>query len=237
MVNSANTVRSVSRWAVGITTARRHKSTLCRCVASLADAGWLEPRLFVEPDVEVPLELASLPISKRDRQMGAFPNWYLGLSELFFREPRAEAYFMCQDDVIFSNGLRRYLEKCLWPDQRIGVVSIYCPSHYAKDVPMGFYAESRGWESWGALAYIFSNPGVRELLTDRLFVDHRHCGPNDGLRNIDSIVGEWCARRSMPYYVHIPSLAKHIGDTSTIFPGASNLGRRKEAHFVERIIS
>ncbi|MEX0727639.1 MAG: hypothetical protein WEB58_10465 [Planctomycetaceae bacterium] len=228
-------IRNVTRWAVGMTTAPRDEPALVRSVASLAEAGWGQPRLFVEPESGIPPQLSHLPMSSRDSRLGAFPNWYLGLTELYLREPRAEAYLMCQDDVLFSVGLRDYLERTLWPAPQVGIVSLYCPSHYAKDVPSGYYIENHGWASWGALAYVFSNPGLRQLLSDRLFVDHRHCGPANGAHNIDSIVGKWCGERSLPYYVHMPSLAQHIGDTSTIFQGATNRGRRKASQFLERV--
>lgn len=73
-----------------------------------------------------------------------------------------------------------------------------------------------GWGAWGALAYLFSNPGIRAFLSDPEVVNHRHHGPGDGQRNIDSVVGAWCRRNSLPYFVHVPSLAQHIGETSTI---------------------
>ena len=49
-------------------------------------------------------------ISQRPRELGAFPNWYLSLTELVMQDPSADAYFMCQDDILLSAGLRAYLE-------------------------------------------------------------------------------------------------------------------------------
>lgn len=228
--------RFVANWAVGVTTAPRPRPTLPRCLESLAEAGWERPRLFAEPGSEIPAGYGSLPTSHRDSTLGAFPNWFLGLAELVMRQPRAQAYFLGQDDVIFSAGLRDYLERNLWPAPRVGVVSVYSPSHYAQGKPAGFLVEDRGWDSWGALAYIFPNPSARALLSDPMVIDHRHHGPADGLRNIDSVVGLWCQRSGLPYFVHAPSLAQHIGETSTIYPGASIDGWRRADVFADRAI-
>lgn len=229
------TERFVTSWSVGVTTAPRPIPTLPRCLASLAAAGWATPRLFVEPGVEIPTEYAGLPMTRRDVRLGAFPNWFLGLSELVMREPRAEAYMICQDDVVFAARLRDFLERKLWPAPRVGVVSVYAPSHYTEGKAPGFRDEDRGWNSWGALAYIFPNPSARAVLCDPVAMNHRHHGPADGLRNIDSVVGLWCHRSRLPYYIHIPSLAQHIGETSTIYPGADNSGYRRAETFVSEI--
>ena len=228
---NSSRVCNVQQWAVGVTTAPRKESTLLQTLNSLKIAGWDTPRLFVEPGTEIPPEFNRLPISLRDETLGAFPNWYLALTELVLRHPRAEAYLLCQDDVLFATDLRDYLEHTLWPAQQIGVVSIYCPSHYRQAAKPGFIREDQGWYSWGALAYIFSNPSARALLSDSMVLNHRDFGPSEGLRHIDSVVGYWCERNQLPYYVHSPSLAQHIGDSSTIYPLATASGKRQARDF------
>ncbi len=223
------------QWSVGITTAPRKQPTLEQTLNSLTDAGWDNPRLFVEPNTNIPRSFQHLPISLRDQTLGAFPNWYLALSEMVLRNPKTDAYFLCQDDVFFSKGLRNYLEQHLWPAAEVGVVSIYCPSHYLKEDINGFHIENRGWNSWGALAYIFPNRSARQLLSDPLVLNHRGFGTAEGLRNIDSVVGLWCQRSELPYYVHSPSLAQHIGDTSTIWTHGSNQGYRRAANYLNQI--
>lgn len=218
--------RNLTNWAVGVTTAPRQVPTLERSLASLIAAGWNSPRLFAEPGTEIPPQFRNLPISQRDTVLGAFPNWYLGLAELVMREPQADAYLLCQDDVLFSEGLRDYLEESLQPNRDAGVISVYCPSHYATGREPGFHIENRGWHSWGALAYILPAASARALLCDSKVLEHRLNGPADGLRNIDSVVGRWCRQTGKTYVVHVPSLAQHIGDTSTIWNGARNSHRR-----------
>ena len=223
-------------WSVGMTTAPRIQPTLKRSLQSIVAAGWRILRLFAEPQTKVPDEFGDLPISWRGDRLGAFPNWYLGLSELFLREPLADAYLMCQDDALFAEGARDYLERCLWPAATVGVVSIYTPTHWSTGKPRGFHVETHGWESWGALAYIFSNQSLRALLADPLFISHRHHGAASGERNIDSVVGAWCEKVGLPYFVHVPSLVQHIGETSTIWSRASASGPRFAADFVGCVV-
>ena len=146
------------------------------------------------------------------------------------RSPRAEAYFMVQDDVVFARGVRPFLERALWPAANCGAVSIYCPSHYAVGQPAGFHLEDRGWGTWAAQALLFSNPSARSLLASCELVNHRHHGPRDGSRNIDCVVGLWCRQTGMPFYVYTPSLAQHIGESvHDIQVGRQNAHRRRVA--------
>jgi len=225
------------RWAVGMTTAPRQVPTLEQSLTSLIAAGWSTPRLFAEPGSDIPARFGHLAITRRDQLLGAFPNWYLALAELVMREPRADFYLVCQDDVVFSEGLRSYLDESLRPSPEAGVVSVYCPSHYATDRVPGLHVENRGWQSWGALAYALPAASARALLGDLKVLEHRLNGPAEGLRNIDSVVGRWCLETGRDYLVHVPSLAQHIGETSTIWTGARNAQCRQADRFVERIDS
>ncbi|QDT44045.1 hypothetical protein Pan241w_41500 [Gimesia alba] len=227
--------RNITHWSVGITTAPRTEPTLNQTIDSLRKAGWDQLQIYAEPGVEIPADSQNLLIVPRTERLGAFPNWYLALTEMLLRDPKAEAYLLCQDDVLIAENTRAYLERRLWPAAEIGVVSIYCPSHYQQNSTPDFIREDRGWRSWGALAYIFSNPSARLLLSDVTVLNHRGFGPAEGLKQIDAVVGLWCERQQLPYFVHSPSLVQHIGETSTIYPTASVAGHRKANHFLEHI--
>jgi hypothetical protein len=218
-----------------MTTAPRERPTLRQTLQSLADAGWNDLRLFAEPKSEIPEEFSQLAVSWRDGRLGAFPNWFLGLSELAMRDPLADAYFLCQDDVLFARGLRSYLEARLWPAPRLGVVSVYSPASQSSRGPDGFHIDDRGWDVGGALALIFPNSAARAFLGHPYVLNHRRRGPAGGECFIDAVVGEWCHRTGLPFYIHAPSLAQHIGDTSTLFPGAGNSGPRRAGTFVNQV--
>lgn len=228
---------TVKTWAVGMTTAPRRQSTISETLASLSDAGWNQLRLFAEPGSVIPEANLTLDVSQRDQTLGAFHNWYLGLMELWLRQPSADAYFICQDDVLFSKGLRKYLEQQLWPAPRLGVVSVYCPSHYSRPGEWGFHIETHGKHTFGALAYVFSNVSLREFLWHSIVITHCRRELEYGRAHIDSIVGEWSLQTGLPYFVHSPSLSQHIGDTSTINRDSSNTGTRRAEFFPVEIES
>lgn len=223
-------------WSVGMTTAPRLTPTFYASLESVRQAGWLNVRVFAEPGVALSAA-ASGEASERDQTLGAFPNWYLGLTEMYLRNPRCEAFLMFQDDLVLAESTRAYLEDALWPAPEVGVVSLYCPSHEHQPDIVGFQSIARGWEAWGALAYVFSNPGLRAFLSDPVVLNHRHHGPADGLRNIDSVVGSWCQRADLPYFVHIPSLTQHVGESSTIWRFGRAIGNRRAVGFEDGLPS
>jgi hypothetical protein len=222
-------------WSVGITTAPRAGETLEQCVESLRAAGWQTARIFAEPGAELPASCRHFATTCRDERLGAFPNWYLGLAELVMRQPSADAYLMVQDDAVLARGARAYLEQWLWPAATVGVVSLYCPSHYSQGRATGMHVITEGWLSWGALAYAFPGAAARQILLHPSALEHRRRGPHGGLRNVDSVVGAWCVETALPYYVHVPSLVQHIGHTSTLYPDASAAGKRVASDFVADI--
>ena len=220
----------INSWAVGVTTAPRREPNLPEMLQSLKKAGWGEARIFAEPGSEV-VEEGGFTVTQRRETMGAWPNFMLGLSELVLSNPQADAYFMCQDDALFCGGLRKYLENELWLDDKVGVVSPHTPSHQTHEQEPGFFEADVGWSSWGAMAFVFSNASARALLRHPAVINHRNRGMGDGLRNVDSVVGNWCRMAGLPYYLHAPSLCEHIGLTTTLWKVDSLEGRRSSSDF------
>ncbi|MES2789464.1 MAG: hypothetical protein V4719_07570 [Planctomycetota bacterium] len=210
-----------------MTTAPRRIPTLAESLASVAAAGWSSLRLFAEPGSLIPKEWSHLPVSWRDQVLGAYPNWLMGLQELYLRQPHADAYLMFQDDLLMAADTRRYLEYALWPNPEAGIVSLYCPSHHGNAADAGFHRLDPGWGAWGALAYVFTPESLLGLLSDYRVQCHRRYGRANGLKNIDSVAGEWCLRTGRPYYVHVPSLLQHTGSASTLYTRANASGRRR----------
>ena len=222
---------AVKTWAVGITTAPRERPTLERTVRSLASAGWKLPRIFAEPGVELPDNCEHLPLTRRDAPLGGWPNWLLALGELVLREPQADAYFLVQDDVAFCRNIRAYLERTLWPSGKVGLVSVYCPAVYVRRV-RGLHCVDAGWSLISALTCVFPNAAARSLLGHARVLSHRRSGPYGGVKSIDAVIGRWAKDCGLPAYFHTPSLAQHTGDTSTVWPTATNEGQRHASDFV-----
>ncbi|MGI9239490.1 MAG: hypothetical protein ACR2RV_01740 [Verrucomicrobiales bacterium] len=223
---------AVTAWSAAVTTAPRDQPTLAESLASLADAGWPEAHVFAEPDSSLPADLDESRLTQRRQKLGAWPNWLLSLNEMVLRDPDADAYLLCQDDVLYCRGLREYLEQTLWPTERVGVVSLHTASHQDRGDTDGFYATGFGWGAWGAQAYVFPNASARALLRNHEVVNHRQRGPRDGLCNVDSVVGRWSLNSKLDYYLHSPSLTQHIGEASTLWEKADTSGRRRAATFV-----
>ena len=228
-------VTGVRKWAVGVTTAPRRSPTLGRTLASLRRAGWNTIRLFAEPGslLPDPRVATELSVIRRESTLGAWPNWYLGLAELYQRDPLADAYLMVQDDVVFCANLRSFLEATLWPADRLAVVSLYNPLLEDGSTPKSGYRSipSSGGLP-GALALVFPNLAVRMLLSDRHVLLHRRRGPSHALKLIDVVVGQWAERIQVPAWGFCPSLAQHIGETSTIWPESEDRIIRRAASFV-----
>jgi hypothetical protein len=155
----------------------------------------------------------------------------MSLSELVMRRPEADAYMMLQDDTIFCRNVRAYLERTLWPANDVGVVSVYRPALYAagKD---GFSPVDLVHGLAGALTYIFPPPAARQAAAAGAAMAHRWRAYHQGQRRLDWLVGRLLTCLGLAAYYHRPSLAQHIGETSTVWPKAAVTGRRRASDFV-----
>lgn len=233
-------------WAVGVTTVPERLTThLPRTLGSLYRAGFAGPRLFVDG----PADAQGLPkyfhscspwfdrvsVTVRDPLVRVAMNWTLGLWELYARQPRADFYAMFQDDVLICRDAREYVERQkLWERGRVylnlGTLDIpSCPvDHPNSNRRLSREHTGPGWFKsnqlgWGALGLVFSNEGVRDLLSSRLIVDRPWSDAGRGWRGIDGGIAEALCRSAQlregrPYteYMHRPSLLQHVGATSTI---------------------
>jgi hypothetical protein len=222
---------NVRDWAIGVVTAPRSTPTLEGTLQSLAAAGWSEPWLFAEPGSEIPAGFFHLKRSDRGTTLGLWPNWFLGLSELVLRFPSADAYLMCEDDILLTAGLRTWLEQELWPENRLGVVSLFCPGAYRRAAP-GWHEVNEGWGLAGAQAFVFPPQAARMLLAHPLALHHRRRGGRSGLFDTDSVVGLWAQLSGLKAITHTPSLVQHVGDSSTSNHGSTDSPFRSASDFL-----
>ena len=226
------TCGSVRKWCVGITTAPRRVSSLDATLEAIVNAGWSRPRIFVDGDVQIPQQWSDLPVSCRTPRIGAWPSYYLALTEMFMRDPSADAYALFQDDIelLRRADLRTYLERVLWPGENPGILSLYCSSEYTR--------KDRGWHRfpenwiWGATAFVFSPDAVRGILSSVAVIDHRLEGAGDGLKGIDVAVGQWAERTNTPIWFPTPSLVQHTGQVSTLWDTARAVASRRAGTIV-----
>lgn len=223
----------VQRWMVGVTTSPREVSTLNSTLDSLLRAGWSSPWIFMDGGVEIAERHQHLPVTFRETRCGAWPNYYLSLTEMLMRDPRADAYLLVQDDVLLtqSENLKSYLESVLWPAEGVGAVSLYCSAKYHREQP-GWHDLQEKWV-WGALAFVFSNTSAWAFVSDPEVIAHRQSSHFDGTRQIDVTIGEWVQRTGKTIRYPVPSLAQHLGESSTLWKSATADGKRQVAAFIE----
>jgi hypothetical protein len=227
---AGNCSKGVKKWAVGVTTAPRRQPTLETCLDYLVRAGWDNLRLFVDDRASsLSLRHAHLPVSLRQPSVGAWPNYYLALSELLCRHPDADALMVVQDDACFYDreSLREYLERTLWPTDPPGLVSLYCSSAYTHE-ESGWHQMEGEWV-WGALAFIFPREKAIQFVTDEQAIAHRYS--TGGLKLIDEVIGKWAVRTGTPIHYPTPSMVQHLGVTSTLWPGVPSAGYRRADRF------
>ena len=226
----------VQSWSVGVTTSPRRLPTLEPCLLSVMQAGWTEPVLFLDGDVEVPKTFAGLNSCQRKPAVGAFPNYVLSLSELYMRDPHADAYLIIQDDAVFvpSDATKAYLERVLWPSDGPCIASLYCSKKY-NQATAGWHLFPESWV-WGAVAFAFSNAAVKQILTAPTLLAHRAQNGRDGLSKIDVALGQIATEQDIPLIFPSPSLVQHIGTTSTIWDHARAVNARFADQFIGDLI-
>lgn len=222
-------------WAYGVTTVpSRQLDLLPRTLTSLAKAGFDKPRLFVDGESE-PVnylerlatknkECGWLHVTVRNPPMHIHGNWYLGIQELYIRNPTAQRYVMFQDDLVACKNLKGYLEHVRLEKSYLNLFTFRDNEDVIKGKPYGrFYDASlvsksnNQWQTGrGALALVFNNEGVRSLLASEHMVSRPHEPRESYPRRIDGGVVAAMNKAGFRELIHNPSLVQHIGEESTI---------------------
>ena len=223
--------RAIREWAVGVTTAPRRVPTLAESLESLARAGWQQPHLFIEGEVELPSWAGQLSRTQRNPPTGAWPNFVLALHELLLRQPSADAYAIVQDDAVFPDGpIRSLLEATFWRHghcdrQGRAAISLYCRE--------ADQAECEGWgrfpEHWryGAVAIVLSPAAARQFVHSQMASDYGEAENPLRLYFIDEILGRWLHAHRVPLWRPTPSVVEHIGDVSTLWEHSRAVSDRR----------
>lgn len=189
-------------YAVGITTVPERRQALFALKHQLRSRGFGDnPVISIDTNLE----------------LGPFGNFYLVATELYLRFPHASAYLICQDDIAVRAGAKGDLDRAAASGRSWAVLSLYTAPELenlgkpASAMPAnGWRIIDRGWQSPGACAYLFSDWGLRDLLSDQIVLAHRRLGPSAGARCLDSVIGVWASKHGGILH-HDPPLAVHLG--------------------------
>lgn len=206
-------------WAYGVTTVpQRRKTHLPQTLASLRNAGFDKPRLFVDGAADASSwkeEFALEAVARgTEGNIRTFGNWMLALWELRIREPWADFYAIFQDDIVISANAKKYIEQNPFPDY--GYANLYTVPHNQDLCQKGH----TGWFKSnqlgkGALALVFWHDSVLKLLSS----DHMADRPGDavrGHRSVDGGVVDSLRKKGVSEYCHSPSIVQHLGMESTM---------------------
>lgn len=230
------------QWSIGLTTVSERKDTLLpRTLASLEQAGFHKPHLFI--DGSTPERWNANHDHQRTfrwPKIKAYGNWILALWEMFIREPTAERYAIFQDDFVMVQNCREYLERCRYPngDERRnghpikGYWNLYTfpqnqllfpPSKERttkEGRPEAWQTQQLGWHcsnqrGLGAVALVFDRDSVLELLASQHMAG-RPLSAHRGWKAIDGGIVTSMGKEGRCEFVHNPSLVQHTGLVTTL---------------------
>lgn len=209
-------------WTYGVTTVpERRKTLLPHTLASLSEAGFDRPHLFVdgEPDANSWRQEFDLDVTARWPRMQVVGNWVLALWELYARCPKSDRYAIFQDDVVAVKNLRYYLDSC---ELKHGTYwNLYTSEgNESHVIGKSGWVESKLIDDWfqvgkGALGIVLSNEGARTLLLAKGVVG-KPLDAHTPTRNLDGMIVNGMNQMGWRELVHAPSLVQHNGQDGNV---------------------
>ena len=121
-----------------------------------------------------------------------------------------------------EDDLREFLEQCLWPSEKVGVVSLYTYRENHRD-ETGWHAANN---PWGACAYVFTPLSARKLVAETSMTSAA----------VDRRVRRYFKQAALDYLCHSPALVQHVGKTSTLHNMGLNSHRRAKVWCEDAVI-
>jgi len=213
--------RSTQTLALSITTAGRDGSTLLRSIANIRRVGFTQPlHVFAEPNAVSDRLISAADdnavIHRHARQHGCYKNWRFSM-EWMHANTDSDWVLAMQDDVIWcwrAPTILQYALETVDKDQ-VGFLSPYVspamvPPRASRLRHCWVRCQRRNF--WGAVAMCYPRASLAYTVQSKRFREHTH------FRQVDVVAGDvfyQCKDQRWPY-IHLPSLADHIGSKSTI---------------------
>jgi hypothetical protein len=176
--------------ALGVLTCERPKGPTIHLSLQSLSGDWLTP----------------VVIWKDTKRIGQFKAWLCLSEQILQTHPLADAYFLIEDDVVFCQDLREYLDH--WPTdpKTIALCSPYTPTPYMRTTN-GWHTENPGWCMISACSWLIPRATLMRIVNE--------FGPLRSqpgtLNNSDCMVGKWADEQNLSIWFHTPSLGHHIG--------------------------
>ena len=235
-----------NKWFCAVTTAPREISTLSTCLESLVVAGF-DPFVFAEPQSEMlGVQHETLTVRHKEKK-GVWHNWLFSV-RYALENSDANTIMTVQDDSLFHPDSKSFIEELvLWPDTKVGFVSLYTPKHYSKKPntktamrPFGVN-RIRTRSMWGACALIWPRKVLEELI-EADFTKNWLGAPTKTksvwakkkaerreepwrIQNSDTAIGKLMNEMGRTMWFCDPSPVQHFATTSAVSHGG-NKGRR-----------
>ena len=233
------------KWFCAITTAPRKIPTLKTCIDSMQVAGF-HPFIFGEPGagqygIDKNLQQSTII---HEEKLGVWHNWLFSL-RYAIENSDADIIMTVQDDALFHPDSKSFTEKILWPEERVGFVSLYTPAHYStKPNSRGEYRSTgvnriHTKSMWGACALVWPRKVVEEILNhdftknwngaraktnNKQVMEKRRQHPYL-VQNSDTAIGTLMNKMKRSMWFVDPSPVEHFATTSAIKHGG-NSGNR-----------
>lgn len=240
------------RWYVAVTTIdpeasfTRKEQTYDRCHASLERAGWNDGDNCERHDFED-------GESNGLKRLGCWFNYKFALETAVDEGIAPDLIMVVQDDTVFAGkGLRRWCERFIPAyTEQVGCYSLLTRPRDAitLDRPIDeTLAVGDGWHPvdlhsrlnsksgyCGAHCIIWPLESAVEFLASDMVKNYggsHPCLHPYEVRNVDTLIGNWCLSAQKQIMTISPSLADHIGETSTLAPDRRLISWRKGKDFV-----
>lgn len=198
---------------VAIITAPRQQPTIGQSIKALRYGGHDGViHVFAEPGSVDPGQ-DGVEWHQNEETLGCFGNYHHALSWLV--ENKTGPYVaVLSDDFTYK---RNCFKQMPLPQRTMGYLALYTPTGMRSMIGRRrgeLTVVNRGWgNAWGGL-YVFEIDVARKILAHKFYQEHLE--NYEANQQIDHCIPEVCHRLNLNQYYPNPSLAQHIGNTSTI---------------------
>ena len=198
---------------IGMCLAPRDKKTVNKCIKSLRDAG-ITNTIYIQAEPWSPTPSDdNVEVQYNLQKLWCLKNH----NKLLERLNRKEwtHIFLIQDDYEFAENTKNKIETIVNTKQDFGRYGFHSSRFHKPNLVRDWRNQTNyGIKEW-RVCYLMEQDKVNAMLQSSYWQDVvENYKPN---QQVDGHISEFMKGVNLPMYVHNPSLAKHIGETSTVW--------------------